>query len=128
MRDVNKQKRLEWCKDRLRENDQFDNVIFTDKCSVQLDRHGRVCFRKENEPRKLTIVLPQEKWKTHNIRGKRGKQAIDTSIINYVKERTFEAFPKNVGEDVTKSWATCIRAMDAGGRSLVFKQKEKEGP
>ena len=64
VREVNKQKRLEWCKDRLRENDQFDKVIFTDECSVQLDRHGHVCFRKENEPRKMK-PRPKHPLKVH---------------------------------------------------------------
>ena len=46
------------------DNDQFDNVIFTDECSVQLDRHGRVCFRKENEPRKMK-PRPKHPLKVH---------------------------------------------------------------
>ena len=44
MREANK-KRLDWCKDRLSENEQFGNVIFTDECSVK------------NEPRKLKPKL-----------------------------------------------------------------------
>ena len=44
MREANK-KRLDWCKDRLSENEQFGNVIFTNECSVK------------NEPRKLKPKL-----------------------------------------------------------------------
>ena len=64
VREANKKKRLDWCKDRLSENEQFGNVIFTDECSVQLDSHGRLCFRKKNEPRKLK-PKPKHPVKVH---------------------------------------------------------------
>ena len=44
---------MDWCRDRLADNDTFDNIIFTDKCSVQLDNHGRLCFRKRGHIRKF---------------------------------------------------------------------------
>ena len=54
IRDVNKQKRLEWA----RENVQLDwgNVVWTDECTVQLETHRRFCCRKlgerpKNKPR-----------------------------------------------------------------------------
>ena len=34
-------------------NEQFDNVIFSDECTVQLDHHARLCFCKEREKRAL---------------------------------------------------------------------------
>ena len=42
VRETNKKKRLDWCNERLAENDQFDNVVFTDECSVQLDSYAFV--------------------------------------------------------------------------------------
>ena len=42
----NKAKRVEWCKERLIEGERFDDVIFTDESTVELDRHRRKCFRK----------------------------------------------------------------------------------
>ena len=33
--------------------EDFQNVIFTDECTVQLDHHGQFSFRKEKEPRML---------------------------------------------------------------------------
>ena len=33
--------------------ESFDNVIFTDECTVQLDSHSRLCFRKSRQPRVL---------------------------------------------------------------------------
>ena len=53
VRIINKEKRLAWCRSRLEEGDQFDNVLWSDECSVQLDHHGRLCFRKIKQPRKL---------------------------------------------------------------------------
>ena len=38
-------KRKEWCKMQIKQKEQFDDVIFTDECTVQLDHHGRLCFR-----------------------------------------------------------------------------------
>lgn len=50
---LNKRKRLAWCKEQLRTNEQFENVIFTDESTVQLEQHGRICFRKRLQPRSL---------------------------------------------------------------------------
>ena len=53
IREGNKAKRLEWCKERLDEGEMFDDVIFTDECTVQLDRHRRRSYRKKGSARKL---------------------------------------------------------------------------
>ena len=53
IREVNKVKRKDWCQQQIDMKEKFDNVIFTDECTVQLDHHGRLCFRKELQPRKL---------------------------------------------------------------------------
>jgi len=50
IRDVNKQKRLDFA--RAHRSDNFANVIFTDECSVQLETHRRRSCRKEGEPPK----------------------------------------------------------------------------
>ena len=34
-------------------NEDFADVIFTDECSVQLEQHSKLCFRKHLQPRKL---------------------------------------------------------------------------
>ena len=40
IREVNKEKRLEWCKERVEQNDlELTDVIFSDKSSVQLESH-----------------------------------------------------------------------------------------
>ena len=58
------EKRLAFCQEMIASKDTFDDVIFTDECSVQLDRHGKLCFRKENEPRKLK-PKPKHPVKVH---------------------------------------------------------------
>ena len=53
VREANKLKRKKWCQEQIKNKERFDDVIFTDECSVQLDHHGRLCFRKEKQPRAL---------------------------------------------------------------------------
>ena len=48
IRDVNKQKRLDFAWENR--SDNFANVIFTDECSVQLETHRRHCCCKLGEP------------------------------------------------------------------------------
>ena len=47
VRDVNKIKRLAFCLKAFTEKDMFQNVIFTDETSVQMEQYARVCFHKE---------------------------------------------------------------------------------
>ena len=61
IREVNKEKRLKWCQD-LSPN--FENVIWTDECSVQLERHSHHCFRKKGQPKKLK-PKPKHPLKVH---------------------------------------------------------------
>ena len=49
----NRVKRLEFSENCLRENEQFDNVIFTDECSVLLENHSKLSFHRKWEQPKL---------------------------------------------------------------------------
>ena len=42
-------KRKEWCPWHMNNNEHFEDVIFTDECTVQLDHHGQLCFYKKGE-------------------------------------------------------------------------------
>ena len=53
IREANRIKRKEWCEQQLADREDFKNVIFCDECSVQLDHHGRLCFRQKLQPRRL---------------------------------------------------------------------------
>ena len=52
IRDANKVKRLEFAQRVLETRDTFNNVIFTDKCSISLEQFRRTCYRKVGEPAK----------------------------------------------------------------------------
>ena len=64
IRKVNKGKRLTWCQQQLNDEEQFENVLFTDECTVQLDHHGRLCFRKQKQPCALK-QRPKHPTKVH---------------------------------------------------------------
>ena len=53
IRDANKEKRLAWCKQRIDDKECFQDVIFTDESTFQLESHRRKCFRKKKTPRRL---------------------------------------------------------------------------
>ena len=84
IRDQNKVKRKEWCQRQLGRGETFDDVIFTDECTVQLNHHGR----KENEPRALK-QRPKHPAKIHIWGGisKRGATCIVmfNGIMNAVR-------------------------------------------
>ena len=60
IRYVNKEKSLTWAQEY--KDDSFDNVIFTDEFSVQIETHRQFCCRKEGEapqpkPRFVCVFL-----------------------------------------------------------------------
>ena len=46
IRDANKQERIDRVNLRLEEEEQFQNVIFTGECTVQLEYHRRKSFSR----------------------------------------------------------------------------------
>ena len=48
--ECNRVKRLAWAQEHLAES--FDDVVWTDECSVQMESHCRFCCRKIGQPRK----------------------------------------------------------------------------
>ena len=64
IREVNKIKRKEWCQQQIAKKETFSNVVFTDECTVQLDHHGRLCFRKKGQSRALK-QRPKHPAKVH---------------------------------------------------------------
>ena len=88
IREANKEKRKKWCKIQLDNNEQFQNVVFTDECTVQLDHHGRLCFRKQKQPRSLK-QRPKHPAKVHiwggiSMRGAT-RLVMFTGIMNAIK-------------------------------------------
>ena len=64
IRDGNKEKRLSWCKKMIEENEQFDDVLFTDESTVMLETHRKKCYRKRGTSRKLK-PRPKHPVKVH---------------------------------------------------------------
>ena len=52
----NQEKRVEWCKKQQESGDlEFENVVWTDECTVQLESHRRIAFHKKGEPVKYKM-------------------------------------------------------------------------
>lgn len=64
IRPANRQKRLEFCRNLLSVNENFNDVIFSDECSVQLHQNKLVTYRAKDAASKL---LPKHKhpYKIH---------------------------------------------------------------
>lgn len=75
IRNANKISRLQWAQQNR--HDSFDNVIWSDETTVQLENHRRFCYRKEGEkPR--TKPRPKHPIKVHVWAGisKKGPSAV----------------------------------------------------
>jgi hypothetical protein len=58
VRQANKVKRVEFCEKLIASNDKFENVIFSDECSVQLNQNKSCSYRKRDCH---ATVLPKPK-------------------------------------------------------------------
>ncbi len=49
--ETNQEKRVQWCKQQVEGGDlEFENVLWTDECTVQLESHRRITFHKKGQP------------------------------------------------------------------------------
>ena len=65
IREVNKEKKMKWCEDRISEGDlEFDNVIFMDECMVELQSTRKVIFHKIGQPAPM-VAKPKHHQKIH---------------------------------------------------------------
>ena len=76
IRTVNMKKQVEWTEKLLDRQKIFDNLIFTDKSTIALDRHREKSVRKKNQPRKMKAV-PKHPLKIH-VRGSISKRKAQT--------------------------------------------------
>ena len=60
IREANKVKRLAWAVEN--QDDDFDDVIWSDECTVQLENHRRFCCRKVGHAPK-----PKPKYASYNM-------------------------------------------------------------
>ena len=74
-------KRLEYAQQILDSGDAFHNVIFSDECSVSLERYRRTCYRKVDEPFKRK-PKPKHSLKVHVWEGISRKGATKVCIFD----------------------------------------------
>lgn len=53
IREANRVKCLEFCLKCQEDGETFDDVIFTDECSVHMEKHAKICFRRKWEQPKF---------------------------------------------------------------------------
>ena len=58
IREPNKLKRLNYCLEAMTRNETFGNVLFTDECTVELQRNVGKSFRRLGQPR---LLVPKPK-------------------------------------------------------------------
>ena len=77
VKEVNQPKRLEFAQRCLNDNDNCDDVIFTDESSIQMEWHGKITFHRWWEPPRQKGV-PKHPYKVHVWAGisKRGATGI----------------------------------------------------
>lgn len=86
IRDANKIKRLDWA--HQYSSDNFEDVIWSDEASVQLETHRRHCYRKVGEP---PVPKPRAKHpvKVHVWAGISAQGATDICIFNGIMDADF---------------------------------------
>ena len=64
IREVNKEKRLLFALQLIKDKENFGDIIWSDECSVQLERHSRRCYRRKGKPKSLK-PKPKHPYKVH---------------------------------------------------------------
>ena len=96
VREANRQKRLSYALKCLEDNEQFDDVIWSDECNVQLDWNGMITFHRWWEPVHQK-GKPKHPFKVSVWAGISKQGASKLKVFTGIMERTF--FCKNIIED-----------------------------
>ncbi len=86
IRDVNKQKRLEWALQN--QGGRFGNVIYSDEASIQIETHRLRCYRKKGEKPKPK-PRPKHPVKVHVWAGISMEGATDIAIFTGIMDAEF---------------------------------------
>ena len=93
IRNANKVQRLEFARQVLESGDTFQNVIFSDECSVSLEQYRRTCYRKIDEPTKRK-PRPKHPLKVHVWAG----------VSRHVPQRFASLTPSWMPISIATSW------------------------
>ena len=86
IRDANKLKRLDWAREHM--SDNFEDVIWSDEASVQLETHRRRCYRKLGEAPKPK-PRPKHPIKVHVWAGISSRGATKICIFEGIMDAEF---------------------------------------
>ena len=64
VRDANKLKRVDFCERLIAKNDKFDDVIFSDECSIQLHQN-KLCSYRPKDSSAAVLPKPKNPLKIH---------------------------------------------------------------
>ena len=88
MKEVNQPKRLEFAQRCLNDNDNFDDVIFTDESSIQMEWHGKITFHRWWEPPRQKEV-PKHPYEVHVWAGISKRGATGITIFTGYRDAVF---------------------------------------
>ena len=69
VKDKKRAARLNFCQEAVRTKDNFADVIFTDECSVWMETHAKICFRRIGELPKVKHPYKIHVWAGISTRG-----------------------------------------------------------
>ena len=84
----NRPKRVEYAEKRIAEGDTFDDCLFSDECSVQMESHGRITFHKIGEQAPLK-GRPKHPLKVHVWAAISKRGASPIAIFQGIMESNF---------------------------------------
>ena len=107
--EVNKEKRMEWCLDRVLSNDlRLSDVIWTDECSVQLESHRKIMYHKVHiwaciSAKGATAVVIF----TGILTATRHTDILDAALLPFIEEHypTHHRFQQDNNPKHTSRWA-----------------------
>ena len=88
IREANRVKRLDHCRQLLASEETFQDVIFTDETSVELDRHARITFRRKWEAPHLK-GRPKHPLKVHVWGGISKRGATEVIVFKGIMKAEF---------------------------------------
>ena len=81
------------------------------------------CSRENFASKLVRTVFTTEERRNSNVSGRCGRTKLDEKRVHQVRELAFRLYPLGASESESRSWATCVRAIDTANRQL---RKTKE--